>query len=100
MKVVITKHAVDRVVQRFRLFMFAHEIDDPKRFLMREYNNAYVDMRLELCPFYKNKLAWTHGAGSFFAHSKNLTFMCTNIDNVITIRTVVKRREDWNAFRF
>ena len=100
MKIRITKHAKERVVQRFRLFMYSFEIDKPEIFLEREFKDSYRDMRIDQCPFYKNKLVRMFGEGSFFSVSKNLIFMCNEQNGEIIIRTVIKWRDDWSPFNF
>lgn len=95
-KVAFTRHAQDRAVQRFKLFMLQHERDNVKLFLYRDFNSAEIDMSKQLNPFYINKNDAKYGKNSFVARSKNLNYY-GNYDEkneVLVIRTIVSRRSD------
>lgn len=99
-RVVITAHAVTRLLQRFRLLMHPHEREAPREFIEREFRGSYLDLRIELCPFYKTKLELKHGRGAFYSYSRNLKFM-GNFDpqtDTVVIRSVVKRGKELDGF--
>jgi hypothetical protein len=94
--VVISQHAVTRVLQRFRVFMYAEEIARLELFLRRQFSKALRDIRVDMVPFYNHILREKYGEGAFYAHSPMLTFMCNELSDRIIVKSVLKRQDDWD----
>ena len=87
----ITNHAVSRFLSRGRLMLYPHEKENPKYFIKKFMSEGYRDIRLDNCPFYKNKLGCSViSSGRFRFYIKNNT--------VITI--LVKSKSDRNEWRY
>lgn len=76
--------------------MYMEEIARPELFLRREFAKAIRDIKVDMVPFYSRILSEKYGKGTFYAHSKNLTFMCQEFNDRIVVKTVIKRRDDWD----
>lgn len=94
MKYVISRHARDRFVKRFRLkfhssyFLSEHLTDSLIQSLIE--NGQPIDWWHRV-PFYKNKVESKYGPTSVVKSiNKNITFICTPLNEGVTIvRTVV-----------
>lgn len=94
MKYVISKHARQRFVSRFRIlfhdsYFFSERLTDS---LIETLivNGQPIDWWLSV-PFYKNKVESKYGPTKVFKSvNKNITFICTPLNEGVTIvRTVV-----------
>lgn len=56
MRIHVTKHARDRFLQRYSLFLTQKEIESPAAKIIQMIETGYKTIQLENCPFYKNKL--------------------------------------------
>ncbi len=51
----VSKHASSRMIQRYGLFMKAHEKSRPDLFILSMLESSYKNIQLDNCPFYKTK---------------------------------------------
>lgn len=96
-KVVFSKHAKERTMQRARLFLFQVEKDNLDWFLRNNFKTSCIDNKFFNCPFYINKEQGLFGKGSFICKSDLLTFHCKlRNDGIIMVCTVTLNREENN----
>ena len=94
-KIIVTRHAKERALQRARLLMFPNERDNLDWFLTKDFRSSKIDTKIINCPFYINRQNCLHGRNSFDSKSKLLTYHCRLTDeNVIIICTVTLNKGD------
>lgn len=59
-KTIVTNHAAERFVQRTRLLGKFEFASNPKRYISYFVENGVREPRLDLYPFYRNKMGVTH----------------------------------------
>ena len=52
----VSHHARKRFLERGRLLLYPEELQRPVETIRRMVETGYINMRLEMSPFYKNKL--------------------------------------------
>lgn len=93
-KVVVTGHAKSRLLQRARLLLREHELEDLSYFIEQQFRKSYVDIRIENCPAWKNQLCLKHGPDAFKSQTKDFIFQGVHDKDfgVVVIKTVLLRR--------
>lgn len=95
MKLVITKHAIERFTQRFRLMFKANWFkDDNTRHLIKNlFNKSYRDLAFEMTPFYRNKLSVKHGRPLTLFKTGEIVFVCCVNGDMCFMLTCLRRNE-------
>lgn len=94
-KVIVTRHAQERALQRARLFLYQVERDNLNWFLTKDFKSSKIDSKFINCPFYINQQNWLHDRNTFDSRSKLLTYHCRlTDDNAIIICTVTLNKGD------
>ena len=69
-KVVVTKHARDRAIQRARLYLAKIPPENINWWLTKDFRQSKIDTKYINCPFYVNYRQWDKGRGSFKSFGK------------------------------
>ena len=95
--VVFTRHAKQRLLQRFRLFLTLTERDNPELFLKKDFNKAMINMADFMSAGFMNQLNTKYGYNSFIATSNHLVYhlvyhcVFDEEANRIIVKTILKK---------
>jgi hypothetical protein len=95
MKIIISKHAQARFVERFRLH-YAGEWFRDKRVLelmRRLFQRSHRDIAFDQVPFYVNKISTKNNMPTCQYKIDDIIFVCTVKDNVAYMFTVLRNDE-------
>lgn len=92
-KIYVSKHAVSRFKERFRLYFKSHVFSTFQNivwFIQKLVNEGYEDVEFSLTPFYVNKLASKHNGGCVKINNSFMTFICKRVNyNEFLVLTVL-----------
>lgn len=103
MKLLISKHAINRFKERFRLhynssWFVSNRVPELMETLFNKSNRV---SEFDLCPFYKNKLSTKHFSPLVMFRADDVVFVCTKtIDERWFIKTClpVKMCKPWLTY--
>lgn len=94
MKFLVTKHARDRLRERFRLKFSPSFFSDPRMtdsLIIGQVSTAIRKECWKRSPFHVNRVAWKYGQGTEIYHKSGIYFICNVQDNVCRVLTCTTR---------
>jgi len=92
-KVVVSRHAVDRLKERF-YFRFRNYFGNYKMtesLIVAQVSNGVVLQSWKEVPFYVNKMKSMHGKDFEIVKKSGVYFICAISDNTIFVKTCVEK---------
>lgn len=84
MNLAISFHAKKRFIERGRLYLHDHEKRNPKQAILSLIASGRRNMRLDQCPFYKNKIGasiYINGVFRFYVKGNTVVTCVVKKDN-------------------